>query len=119
MNKSHIQILKDIKDERKHFFENYLDYASRIKKEAKKILKDVEVIVFGSVVRGDWHPLNSDIDLLIISENMPDAWEKRRIIRNKIKSFLPSFHPFQIHLVTKKEYENFYKKAIKDTFKTV
>ncbi|MGC8805799.1 MAG: nucleotidyltransferase domain-containing protein [Candidatus Ratteibacteria bacterium] len=60
------------------------------------------MIVFGSVVRGSWHPLNSDIDILLISENMPETWEKRRIIRNKITSFLPSLHPFQLHLVTKK-----------------
>jgi len=116
MNKSHIQILKEIKEEREKFFEDYMDYALKIKKEAEKILKDVEVIVFGSIVRGNWHPLNSDIDILIISEDLPDDWDKRRVIKNKIKSVLPSSSPFQIHMATKKEYENFYQKSIKEDF---
>jgi len=114
--KSHIEILKEIKEERENFFENYIDYALKIKKEAEKILKDAEVIIFGSIVKGNWHPLKSDIDILIISDNLPDNWDKRRIIKNKIKSVLPSSSPFQIHLATKKEYENFYKKFIKEDF---
>jgi predicted nucleotidyltransferase len=63
----------------------------------------VEVIVFGSIVKGNWYPLKSDIDILIISEDLPDEWDKRRIIKNKIKSVLPSSSPFKIHLATKKE----------------
>ncbi len=114
--KSHIQILKEIKDEREKFFQNYRYYALKIKEKAKKILKDVNIIVFGSIVKGNWHPLNSDIDILIISENLPNDWDKRRIIKNKIKSVLPSSNPFQIHLTTKKEYEIYYKKFIKEDF---
>ncbi|MGC8976595.1 MAG: nucleotidyltransferase domain-containing protein [Candidatus Ratteibacteria bacterium] len=114
MNKTHIQILKDIKEEREKFFENYKDYVLIIKRKAEKILKDVKIIVFGSIVKGNWHPLLSDIDILIISDEIPDDLEKRRIIKHKIKSILPPFNPFQIHLATRKEYENYYKKFIKE-----
>ncbi len=119
MNKSHIQILKEIKEEREKFFENYLDYALKIKNQAEKILKEAKVIVFGSIVKGDWHALNSDIDILVVSESIPEEWEKLRLIKHEIKSVLPPFHPFQIHLATTKEYENFYKKFIKEDFTTV
>jgi predicted nucleotidyltransferase len=46
----------------------------KIKNKAIKILgKDVKVLVFGSIVKGNWTP-NSDIDVLIISKNLNKNW---------------------------------------------
>lgn len=116
MNKTHIEILKEIGEERKKFFENFKDYSLEIKNKANKLLKEVKVIVFGSTVKGSYNILNSDIDILIISDNLPEKEEEREKIKIEIKSVLPPFNPFQIHLATKKEYENWYKNFIKDDF---
>ncbi|MCX7705814.1 MAG: nucleotidyltransferase domain-containing protein [bacterium] len=112
MNKTHIQILKEITREKKKYFDNYMDFVREIKKEAGRILRNVRVIVFGSVVKKNHTPL-SDIDVLIICDELPDNWEERRMLRAKIK---PPFSPFQIHLVTDKEFLNSYKNFIKDDY---
>ena len=91
-----------IAKERKKYFENYMHYA-RLVKEAV----GGEVIVFGSVVEGK-HTMASDIDLLVVL----DSIERRDEILMKINEVLGEFHPFQIHLVTGKEFE-WYKRFIK------
>ena len=50
----------------------------------------------------------SDIDLLVVL----DSIERRDEILMKINEVLGEFHPFQIHLVTGKEFE-WYKRFIK------
>ena len=90
-----------IAKERKEYFENYMNYA-RLVKEAV----GGEVFVFGSVVEGK-HTM-ADIDLLVVL----DSIERREEILMKINEVLGEFHPFQIHLVTRKEFE-WYKRFIK------
>lgn len=116
--KSHIQIRYQIWQEEQKYFKNYLHYARKIKKVAQELLPKAKVIVFGSIVRGEYGP-NSDIDILIVSDNLDKNWEKRREIRTKIKSQLPFLAPFQIHLATKKEFQNWYKKFIKQDYKRI
>ena len=116
MNKTHIEILKEIGEERKKFFINYKKYSSEIKNKAKQLLGEVKVLVFGSVIKNSYNIVNSDIDILIISDRLPEKSEERSRIKVEIKSVLPPFNPFQIHLATKKEYENWYKNFIKDDF---
>jgi len=87
---------------RKEYFENYMHYA-RLVKEAV----GGEVFVFGSVVEGK-HTMASDIDLLVVL----DSIKKRDKILMKINEVLGEFHPFQIYLVTRKEFE-WYKRFIK------
>lgn len=113
MTKTHISILKEISEEREKYFKNYIEFATEIKKKAKKILKDAKVFVFGSVIKNLYHPFLSDIDILIISDNLPKNWEDRRFIKLKLK---PYGSPFQIHLVTNEEYENWYKNFIKEDY---
>jgi len=115
MAKTLTQILKEVWEEKRGYFENYQFWAKKIKKEAKKVLGKVRVLVFGSIVRGKWTP-QSDIDILIISENLPQNQEERSKIRTKIKSAIDPFSPFQIHLATPKEYKNWYQRFIKKDF---
>ena len=77
-------------------------YAKLVKEAVKG-----EVIVFGSVLEGK-HTMASDIDLLVVL----DSIERRDEILMKINEVLGEFHPFQIHLVTGKEFE-WYKMFIK------
>ncbi len=118
MTKTFIQILKEVWEEKKGYFENYKFYCRRIKKEAEKILGFVDVLVFGSIVKGKFTP-RSDIDVLIISENLPESDEERNKIRTKIKSAIDPFSPFQIHLATPKEYQEWYQKFIKGDFEKI
>ena len=97
--------------ERLHYLENYPKHIKRIKSRAKKILGDVKVIVFGSIVKGEYTPM-SDIDILIISENIPsNIIEQAEIKAKLLKGFKPGI--FQIHLVKNEEYTNWYRNFIK------
>jgi uncharacterized protein len=89
---------------------------AKIKNKAIKVLgKDVKVLVFGSIVKENW-TLNSYIDILIISKNLNKNWFKNTPIKLKIKKAIGLFSPFQIHLATPEEYENWYKKFIKKDY---
>ncbi len=116
MTKDFVQILKDLSDQKRKYFENYLEYSKKIKEKAQEILgEDVRVLVFGSVVRGDWW-IGSDIDILIISDKLSPNWIENREIRTAIRKSVGPFNPFQVHLATPEEYETWYKKFIKDDY---
>ncbi len=96
---------------RKKYFDNWRYYAKVIKDLAIKELGEVKVIVFGSVVKGDYHPALSDIDVLIVSPNMPESNLERAKIKVRILDRIGKWNPFEIHLVNPKEYE-WYRKFI-------
>ncbi len=111
-----VDIKRDIVERKEKYFRNYLYWCKKIKNKAIKVLgKDVKVLVFGSIVKGNWTP-NSDIDVLIISKNLNKNWFKNTPIKLKIKKAVGLFSPFQIHLATPEEYENWYKKFIKKDY---
>lgn len=110
--KSLISISKKIWEERKKYFENYLEYGEKIKRIARDVLgDDVKVLIFGSVVRGDWNA-NSDIDVLIVSEKLSSNWEDNRWVRTHIKRSIGPLSPFQIHLASVEEYESWWKRFL-------
>jgi predicted nucleotidyltransferase len=118
MTKTYTEILKEIWEQKRKYFENYRKYCEEIKKISLEILGEARLIIFGSIIKGNWGP-KSDIDVLVISDRLPVDWEARRLVREKIKLNLPMFAPFQIHLATTKEYENWYEKFIKDDYKEI
>lgn len=101
-----------ISQERKKYFQNYKHYAKLIKDAVN--LEDVEVVVFGSVIE-DEYTMASDIDVLVISDNVPEGLDERAKVLSKINNMLGYLHPFELHLVTKKESE-WYKRLIKNYF---
>jgi hypothetical protein len=102
-----------VADEKKAYFKDYRFYCQRIKKRAESILGPVRVLVFGSIIRGEAAP-GSDIDVLVISENLPDDHDERGKIKSEIKRAAGSLSPFQIHLVTKDEYIRWYQPFVKE-----
>ena len=60
----------DILYERAEMVRRWRDYVERIADAARKVFPDASVYVFGSVVRGEAVG-GSDIDILIISSNIP------------------------------------------------
>lgn len=103
-------MLKSAKENEK-FFKNFLKYARIIKRIAEKELKDLKVFVFGSIVEGKSLP-TSDIDILIVSKNMPKKISERSKIKAKIRKKIGLFSPFELHLINEEEFE-WYKCFIK------
>ncbi len=97
------------------YFSDTVFYAREIKKLFQKDFPDVRIILFGSSVRGDYLP-DSDIDILFISSKIPKDLFAQAEIKIRIKEFFPDA-PFEIHLITPQEYENWYRNFIKGAFK--
>lgn len=78
--------------------------AERVAQTARRILGDARVVLFGSVVRGDWAGA-SDVDVLIVSDGVPLGARQRAELKRAIEegAGLPPIHPVEIHLVTKRE----------------
>lgn len=103
-------LIEEAKEEEK-YFQNYLKYAKIIKKELKKLLGKVRVIVFGSILRKDEVP--QDIDILIISPKLKTFSQKSKL-RVKLWRKIGFASPFEIHLITPEEYRNWYKNFIEE-----
>ena len=101
-------------ERREKYFKDYLKFARLIKKRAEKIFSKARVLVFGSVIRGDYLP-DSDIDILVISKRIPFDFSAQVRLKKKLAKNFPD-SPFQIHLVSPEIYEKWYKNFIKDNY---
>jgi len=92
----------------------------KIAETVKELVPNVQVYVIGSVVRGDY-VAGSDVDILVISPDIPEKMIKRGKIKAKIeeKLNLPYYHPFEIHVLRPEEAESYLKKAGKYVFKAL
>jgi predicted nucleotidyltransferase len=63
------------------------EVAEAFAKDVRKLLKDnlVEIVLFGSVARGEWSE-ESDIDLLIVVKNNP--WETQKKLADLVVDYL-------------------------------
>jgi predicted nucleotidyltransferase len=103
-------LIERVKREEK-YFKNYLFYAKIIKKIAQQFLGKVKVFVFGSVLRKNEIP--QDIDILIVSPQLETSEQKIKI-KLKIQKKLGFSSPFEFHLVSPKEYSQWYRYFIKE-----
>jgi len=97
--------------ENERYFKNYRSYLKIIKNMCMKELKEVRVYLFGSFVEGKSLP-SSDIDVLIVSKNMPKMISERSKIKAEVWKKIGLFSPFELHLVNEEEFE-WYKKFVK------
>jgi predicted nucleotidyltransferase len=90
--------------ERLEILKDWKEYVNKITKAAKDLLQSCEVYAFGSAVSSGLTAA-SDIDVLIVTENLPNTLMKRAKVKEEIEQLanLPPHHPIQIHLVTRKE----------------
>ena len=81
-----VDLLLEIRDKEIKYFRNYLEYAKKIRNSAREILSDsgLRVLIFGSIVRGNYLVGRSDIDILIISNNVPNSLRVQTKIRLEI-----------------------------------
>jgi predicted nucleotidyltransferase len=98
-------------NKRKEILANAKDYVRKIRKICvEEIDINCRVILFGSVVRGNYR-VDSDIDVLIITQLAKDVW-KRAEIALKIHEKLGFSDPLELHIVTPEIYDHWYKRFI-------
>jgi len=97
-------------EEQKKYFDNYLFYAQKIKKEAEKHAGKVRAYVFGSILIKD--EVARDIDILVISNQLKSTKEKS-VLRAKIWRQIGLFTPFELHFATPREYQDWYQFFLK------
>jgi len=106
--------------ERLEILKHWKKYVDEVAKAAESLLKSFEVYAFGSTASGELTAA-SDIDILIIAENLPQSLMERAKVKEEIERLanLPPYHPIQIHLVTKNEakHSSIYSKAAKESLK--
>ena len=100
----------EFKMEMRRMIERWKEYSKRIANVSKDLLGDCDVYVFGSVAEDTWTG-GSDVDILVISDNLPESNKERGELKAKIeeKAGLPLFHPFEIHLANSKEAEQYWR----------
>ncbi len=104
---------------RAEYFERYLEYCRLIKRKVEERWGPVRVVVFGSVVRGDYNPALSDIDVLVVTPWEPSPRERAAIIcyvKNKVLKDPAA--PFEVHVASEREYREWYSRFI-DVMKEV
>jgi uncharacterized protein len=114
-----VDILIEQKKRNGKYFRDFRKYALIIKRLSSSTLKDdrLRLLIFGSVIRGDWIPNKSDIDILIISEKVSFRARWQSNLRASIlREMGDELAPFQIHFATPEVYKSWYSRFIKDTF---
>ncbi|MGC9069346.1 MAG: nucleotidyltransferase domain-containing protein [Thermoprotei archaeon] len=103
-----VEILIEERKLREKVFNDYINYAKKIKEIVSKEIKDFKLFVFGSVVRGDFHVMLSDIDIAIVTnEKVEDSR-----LKVKIEKELGLIGIFQIHIISEKIWNDWYLKLI-------
>jgi predicted nucleotidyltransferase len=100
-----IDVFLENDKKRLNYLKNYTEVAKSVKKICLRHDRNSRVILFGSVLRGNWTG-NSDIDLLIILKS-PGAKDKITIdIWRTVEA------PVEIHFATEDEFKNWYLRFI-------
>ena len=95
-------IIKKIK-EREKIVKNLKKIIKEISKEVKKLLgKDAKVYVFGSYLKGNFHPFLSDVDVLIVSNKIKSLDDKVKVSLSLKEKFR---YIFQFYVVNEKEFK--------------
>lgn len=104
-------ILIETTKEDEIYFKNYLRYAKKIKREAQKILGEVKVFIFGSILKKN-EP-KRDIDILIVSKDLTDTYKKTGA-RAELWKKIGVFSPFEFHFANPEEYNSWWKYFLKE-----
>ena len=95
---------------RSAFIRNLETHLARILEICSDRDPECKLIIFGSYVKGTMRP-DSDIDILLITETARNPLERGRL-RAEISRKIGIDTPLEIHIVTREEYEGWYRKFI-------
>jgi len=103
-----IEIIRKFREIRR----NYVDNTRRIKDLAKEVFGNrlVSVYVFGSVIEGKDEPM-SDVDVAVVLCDSAGEEERMKLYKKIREHF--GLHPFEIHILTSAEWENWYRRFVK------
>lgn len=87
------------------YLKNYRSIAERVKSIAMKYDPEVEVYVFGSIVRGTYTAA-SDIDILVVTKRIDLKYEIMVDIYRQVEA------PIELHIVTQELFEKWYKRFV-------
>lgn len=107
------EIILKKRNEQDKYFKNYLFWSKQIKKIAEGLIGNVRVFVFGSILRQSKNEIPRDIDILIISPVFRDR-TKKSAIKVKIWQGIGIDSPFEIHLISPEDFDNWYRLFIKE-----
>ncbi|MFP3950518.1 MAG: nucleotidyltransferase domain-containing protein [Candidatus Bathyarchaeia archaeon] len=99
-------------EERQRYLDNIDFYLELIKEVTSEEDPDSRVLVFGSYVKGEMR-IDSDVDVLIITHLAEDTEERVRL-RVRIARGVGIYSPFEFHIATREEYNNWYKNLIEE-----
>lgn len=95
---------------RREYLDNIANYLKKIKDVCKRFDSNCRLMVFGSYARNSMS-VESDVDLLIITDNAINPLWRGRLLASIAKE-IGLVTPFEIHIITVEEYENWYRKFI-------
>jgi len=102
----------DVAWERAKMLRSWRDWVGRILEASREVLSSNlrGVYVFGSAASGRLVAA-SDIDILIVAENLPRSARERSRFRMEIeeRAGLPEVHPFELHLADPGEAEVYFR----------
>ena len=90
--------------ERVMYFKNFMEVGKEIKRLVCKTVH-ARVFIFGSVVRKEYSPGLSDIDIAVVSDEFKDREKKLMIYDMLFDKYFDS--PIEFHLLTEKQWEFF------------
>jgi predicted nucleotidyltransferase len=115
MSENYSKLLKMIYEERREILTHIESYLKEIKNAVLEKDPQAKILLYGSFVRGNFRP-DSDIDILIISDNYGDDPYKYAEMVGHIRSKIKNYSLFEFHIVKKKTYLDWYSKFI-DVYK--
>jgi len=99
-------------ERRKWYFENLDKVTEAIRRILDRYFREYEIYLFGSVAEGDY-TMASDIDILIVSSEMPKQASKRSEIAMKIYEALGLDAPVELHMANFEEFQ-WYRRFMKN-----
>ncbi len=100
----------DLVREEEKYRSDPLRTAKAVKKMAERLLGEVKVYLFGSVVEGADTP-SSDVDIMVVSSRTPTIGERSRLVAEILKE-VGVDAPIEVHLLIPEE-EEWYLRFVK------
>jgi len=107
-----LKLSRESVERRKWYFENLDRVAEMIRGVLDEYFREYEIYLFGSVAEGDY-TMASDIDILIVSNEMPEQVSKRSEIAVKIYEAIGLEAPVELHMVNPEEFQ-WYRRFMKN-----
>ena len=109
---SFVEVLRKTSESFQRYRDKLDSHLKLIKAVGEEFFGEVDVYLFGSTVRGENRPL-SDIDVAVVLERRPSLDERMRFL-TRLRDLLGTFHPFEIHVIGRKEWEGWYRRFVRE-----